>query len=132
MIVHQNGFLRPWAKTSQAEYDAAKAELNARISNNVAAPGTQESLLRWITALENGQPNYEEMSPALATAAHQQWPRTKLMVERWGLLQSLSFEHVAPNGLDVYLATFEHAMLQIQIAPLAADGTVTGRSWRTL
>lgn len=129
MTIHQNGFLRPWTKISKSAYDEGNAELKRRVSSNIPSQGTQDSLRRWIGAMENGRPNYEEMSPGLAAAAREQWPRTKLIVQKLGAFRALTFERVAPNGDDIYAATFAHGTAEMVIGPLSADGKVIARWW---
>ena len=129
LVLHQNGLLRPAERVSEAVVTRAAAEEQQRISSNTPSPGTEASLHRWIDAMENGEPNYSEMSPSLAEAAREQWPRTGQLVQQLGALTSLVFERVAPNGWDVYLGTFAHGRAEFNIAPLDADGKVRGRVW---
>lgn len=43
-----------------------------------------------------------------------------------GALKSLVFSKVLPNGVDLYIATFEHGQLECTIAPLSPAGKVVG------
>jgi hypothetical protein len=132
LVLHQNGLLQSAKKISDAFAAKAAAELQQRINDKTPSPGTEASLRRWIEAMENGEPNYNDMAPALAQAAREQWPRTRLAVQQLGAFQSLAFERVAPTGADVYIGTFTHGTVEINIAPLSADGKVNGRNWRLL
>jgi hypothetical protein len=45
-------------------------------------------------------------------------------VKNFGRLQSLRFQGVAPDGLDLFDATFAKGHVQWWIAPLTADGRI--------
>jgi hypothetical protein len=132
LVLHQSGRLQSAKRIADSVATSAEAALQRRIENNTPSAGTEASLRRWIEAIENGEPNYDDMAPGLAQAAREQWPTTQLAVQQLGAFQSLAFERVAPSGVDVYVGTFTHGKLEINIAPLSADGKVDGRSWRPL
>lgn len=71
-------------------------------------PGTEAWLRRYIAAVQNGTPNYENMGVFLTNAARQQWPDQQPLYKSLGALQSLSFEGGGGGGTDVYLATFQN------------------------
>jgi hypothetical protein len=45
------------------------------LQSKSTSPGIEGSLRRYILSLEQGHPNYEEMSPQLAAAVNQQLPK---------------------------------------------------------
>lgn len=130
LVLHQNGQEQPAVRVTQAVATGAETARALRISSNTPSPGTEESLRRFFLAVVNGQPNYEDMTPALAQAAREQWPRSGPTVKALGQLKSLSFIRVNTQGFDVYAAEFEHGKVEATIAPLTADGKVAGRTWR--
>jgi hypothetical protein len=132
LVLHQNGRLQSAARVSDAVGIRAADELQERISSNTPSPGTEASLRRWIDAMENGEPNYSDMSASLADAARQQWPSTQQIVQRLGAFESLTFQRVSPTGWDVYGGTFANGRAEFNIAPLAPDGKASQRSWRVL
>ena len=126
MVIHQNGALIPFDRTTQAEFDAGSAALAKRVKDNTASPGTRELLLAYIKDLGQGRPtDYNTMSPALAAAAREQFPKATAAVRQQGSFESLAFAKVAPNGINVYIATFSHGKLLWVISPLSKDGKVT-------
>ncbi|MGH8295305.1 MAG: M56 family metallopeptidase [Steroidobacteraceae bacterium] len=126
MVVHQNGQLVPFHRASKAEFDTAGTELAKRVKDNTPGPGTRGLILTYIEDLEQGRPqHYDTMSPQLAAAAREQAPKARALVRKEGAFQSLAFSRVAPNGLDVYIATFSHGKLLWMISPLSKDGKVT-------
>jgi hypothetical protein len=133
MVVHQNGFLRHWRRISKSTYDRTAVELQQRIKANKPGPGTEASLRRFITSWEEtGQPNYDDMEPAIAEAAREQAPRTAHIVRQLGAFESLKFVRVNPAGWDIYLATFANGQASFLIAPLDASGKVVARNWRVV
>lgn len=103
-----------------------------RIGNNAPSSRTEASLRRYIDALENGQPNYNEMSPGLAAAVRQQLPAILEIIKKVGAFQSLTFIGVGSDGWDVYDAKFANDVLEWRVKPLAADGKVEGRRFNVL
>jgi hypothetical protein len=86
--------------------------------------GTEAALRHQIETLERGQPDYSSMEPGLAEAERQQLPQIKDLSKRMGALKSLVFSKLLPNGVDLYVATFEHGQLDCGIAPLSPAGKV--------
>jgi beta-lactamase regulating signal transducer with metallopeptidase domain len=132
LVLHQNGYLQPAGKVSQATYEAAELQLQRRINDKIPSPGTKASLLRWIRSVEDGRPNYDDMEPGLAAAARAQAPKIEAGFHQLGAFKSLSLVRVDPDGWNVYQGVFAHGRTEIGIAPLAADGKVSGRYWRVL
>ena len=95
------------------------------------SPGSEESLRRYILSLEQGHPNYEEMSPQLAAAVSRQLPKIMATINGLGEFKSLSYEGTDSAGLDVYMAEFARGRLEWHIGPLV-DGKVTSRNFRPL
>jgi uncharacterized membrane protein len=96
-----------------------------------ASPGTEESLRRYILSLENGHPNYEEMSPQLAASVNGQLPKIVAIVDGLGQFKSLTYEGTDSSGLDVYVAAFARGRLEWHVGPLV-EGKVTNRTFRPL
>ena len=103
----------------------------AHLQSKSPSPGSEESLRRYILALEQGRPNYEEMSPQLAAAVSRQLPKIMATMNGLGEFKSLSYEGTDLAGLDVYIAEFARGQLEWHIGPLV-DGKVTSRNFRPL
>jgi uncharacterized membrane protein len=91
-----------------------------------ASPGTEESLRRYIYSLEEGRPNYEEMSPKLAASVNLQLPKIMTTIARLGGFKSLTYQGTDSEGSDVYVAAFADGQLEWHTGPLV-DGKVTKR-----
>lgn len=127
LVLHQNGLLMPARKVSAGAAKALRARLATRLKRNEPSPGTRAMVLRYIDGLEEGAPRYyNTMTPELAAAARQQYAKTIRIVRGQGAFESLRFARVAPNGWDMYVASFTHGKLVWLIAPLDAQGKVSG------
>jgi hypothetical protein len=101
------------------------------LQSKSASPGTEDSLRRYILSLEQGQPDYEKMSPQLAAAVKQQLPKIMATINGLGEFKSLTYEGTDSVGSDVYVAAFARGRLEWHIGPLV-DGKVTYRQFHPL
>jgi hypothetical protein len=81
--------------------------------------------------LEQGHPNYEEMSAQLAAAVKEQLPKIMATINGLGEFTSLTYEGTDTVGADVYIAAFGRGRLEWHIGPLV-DGKVAYRQFRPL
>jgi hypothetical protein len=133
MVLHQNGYLRHWPRSTKAAYDAFETKLQERIKANRPSPGTEAAIRRQIQSLEStGHQLYAEMAPPLAAAARAQDPQHTAMWKGLGAFESLRFERVLPNGSNDYLATFAHGQVAVIISPLSPGGKIAGLFWHPL
>jgi uncharacterized membrane protein len=111
------------------------APLTVRGGSNLAAgsasPGTEEAVRRYILSLQQGHPNYVEMSPQLAAAVNRQLPKIMATINGLGEFTSLTYEGTDTVGADVYIAAFARGRLECHIGPLV-DGKVAYRQFRPL
>lgn len=69
-------------------------------------PGGEAAIVKHWASLIAGEPNYGDLGPLLAVAAHQQRPQLLELARQRGALKGLSFRGVDRNGLDVYDANY--------------------------
>jgi hypothetical protein len=129
LILHQGG-----ANVKMPRIDAATAQQIAgrtaeKVKSQSASPGTEAALRRLVDGLISGNPNYDEMSPALAEATRQQLPNLHSGLAEWGTVQSITFLGVAPQGEDVYSVRHENGASHWRIA-LDAKGVIS-TAWVT-
>jgi hypothetical protein len=105
-----------------AQLEATRA---ARVQNQAPTPGSEAALRRLIAAIAIGEPNYGEMSAALADAMRRQLPAAKAAVSSLGAVQSVQFMGVGNQGWDIYNVKQERGSMQWRIA-LGADGKIAG------
>jgi hypothetical protein len=132
LVFHQGGHERPATKVDPSVVDQYEAALEQRVKDKTAGPGTEAFIRRYIAAWENGQPNFDEMSLGLARLQRRQQSVIENRTRRVGAFKALIFKGVDRSGWDVYEATFTRGQVSYRIAPLGADGKVTGIASRQL
>jgi beta-lactamase regulating signal transducer with metallopeptidase domain len=126
MVLHQGGIEQHAPKVDQSVVNSGAAALAERIKNNLPDPDRVAPLRRFIDALIAGQPNLDDMSPALAAAVKNQWSATQKQFEGAGAFKSLEFKKVGAQGMDIYVATFENRQVSFRIGPLTPDHKIQG------
>jgi hypothetical protein len=92
-------------------------------------PGAEAAVRRIIDENLRGQPNYDQMSPALAYAVRQQLPGTQRILAALGPMQSVSFRGVDPQDRDVYEVAFAKGTTEWSIA-MSPDGRIQTLNFR--
>jgi beta-lactamase regulating signal transducer with metallopeptidase domain len=121
LVLHQGGEEQHALKVDESVKKNAEAALAERIKNNTPDPDREPPLRRNIEGLIKGQPDLDDMAPGLIAATNQQWPAIQKDFGGVGALKSLVFKNVGPQGMDVYLATFENRKIEFLIGPLTSD-----------
>ncbi len=80
--------------------------------------------------MEDGRRDFDDLMPALAAAAVEQWPVMERHISSLGSLKSVTFKAVSPQGWDIYDVVFERGSVVWQITPLTPDGKIAGMFWR--
>jgi hypothetical protein len=80
-------------------------------------------LREYIIGLGQGQPNYEHMTPELASYTRQQLPYDQAIVRKLGELRALSFRARTRFGMDVYMAHFANGTAEWRIG-LSRNGAI--------
>lgn len=125
LVFHQSGHERPATKVDGSIVDRYETALDQRIKDNIASPGTEAFIRRYITGCEKGQPNYDEMTPALVQGVKGRQRTIGIRHRRAGIFKTLSFKGVDLRGWDVYEATFTQRQIEYRVPPLTADGKAT-------
>lgn len=94
-----------------------------RFRTQTADPGSEASIRALLAGIGSGQPNYRDMSPALAESIGQQLPALKQWFDWLGRLESLKFERADANGRDEYRGDFTQGSLRIFLR-LNEDGRI--------
>jgi len=120
LVFHQNGLER-WFKRVDASAARAIADsVVARARAGRPSPGTEAALDSYIRAMQQ-DPGAAAVSAGIKVLTDKGGHR---QVKNFGPLQSLSFQGVAPDGMDLFDATFTKGHVQWWIAPLTADGRI--------
>jgi hypothetical protein len=126
LVLHQAGLER-WFKRIDASAARAIADSVAtRVRAGKPSPGTEAALDRYIRALQQDT-GVAAVSAGLNALVElgkgKKWAEAR-RVKNFGRLQSLSFQGIAPDGLDLFDVTFTEHHVQWWIAPLTADGRI--------
>jgi bla regulator protein BlaR1 len=100
-----------------------EANLAARISAGTPQPGTEAAVLKMSSAFAAGAPNYDDMSPELASAVRAQFDHLVPALESLGAVKSVEFHRVGDGGWDVYRVKYASGTLLWRIS-LAPNGKV--------
>jgi hypothetical protein len=121
LVLHQAGLER-WFKRVDASAARAIADSVAtRLRAGKPSPGTEAALDRYIRAMQQDT-GVAAVSAGLNALVELSKGAEARRVKNFGRLQSLSFQGVAPDGMDLFDATFTKGHVQWWIAPLTADG----------
>jgi hypothetical protein len=84
-------------------------------------PGTEEMLRRMLGPLMAGTPDYDMLSPGLATAVREQLPMTNGIFAGAGAIKSVTFVGPGAQGGDTFDVEFEKGVFRWSLL-LSADG----------
>lgn len=105
----------------QDEFARRIAETPNRFKDQVPLPGSKEMVLRGISDMQRGVPNYDRMSAALAVKVRRQAPDLQSMFKLLGAVETIFFRGVAPGGYDIYGVKFANGLAEIRLL-MGADG----------
>jgi hypothetical protein len=105
----------------QDEFARRIAEAPNRFKDQVPLPGSKEMVLRGISDMQRGVPNYERMSAALAVKIRRQASDLQSMFQLLGAVETIFFRGVGPGGYDIYGVKFANGLAEIRLL-IGADG----------
>jgi hypothetical protein len=76
----------------------------------------------WLKSMEEGRPNYEDLTTDSASKLQAQWPALQTSLKDWGRLKGFRFLRQEDDGAYVYLAAYEHRQVVWTASPPNADG----------
>lgn len=110
------------AKSIEDEFARKMAEVPDRFREQTPLPGSKDAVLRGISDMQNGAPNYDRMSAALAAKVRRQESQLHLMLKAFGAVESIFFRGVGPGGYDIYGVKFANGFAEVRLL-LGADGS---------
>jgi hypothetical protein len=123
LILHQNGD-KPMPRIDAASAKQIADRTAERVKNQSPAPGTEAALRRLIERVASGQPDYADMTPALAAATREQLPHLQPFLADLGAIESTRFLGVGAQGEDVYSVRHANGASHWRIA-LDATGIIS-------
>jgi CubicO group peptidase (beta-lactamase class C family) len=100
-----------------------QADIDRRFKARMASPGSEDAIRRLVEELRRGKPDYDRMSPALASETRRRIAQHQAAIAKLGGLRSLSFKGVGPAGPNIYLAAFDNGSLEWRVW-MNLDGSV--------
>jgi len=128
LVLHQAGLERRFKRIDASAARTIADSVAARVHAGKPSPGTQAALDRYIRAIQQDA-GAAPVSAAIKAMTEQQkggqgGQGQVRQVKNFGRLQSLSFQGVSPDGMDLFDASFTAGHVQCWIAPLTADGRI--------
>ncbi len=124
LTVHQNGVDVPMKRIDATEAQRIEDFAARKLNDGLPSSGTEPALRRLIEGLRTGQPNYNEMVPALAKATRQQLSKLHADVIEAGAIRSIDFLGVGNLGVDVYGVQHENRLFHWRIG-LNSHGAIS-------
>jgi beta-lactamase regulating signal transducer with metallopeptidase domain len=127
LVLHQSGLERWFKRVDASAARVLAGSVAARVHAGKPSSGTQAALDSYIRAIQQDT-GAAAVSTAIKAMTELQRGGQQVgqvrQVKNFGRLQSLRFQGVAPDGLDLFDATFTKGHVQCWIAPLTADGRI--------
>lgn len=96
-----------------------------RLKDQTPLPGSEPAIRALLAGLASGKPDFDRMKPSFADFVRQQLPGLQQLMGNLGVLKSLTFNRVAPEGDDQFDADFERGAIRIGVL-LGDDGRING------
>jgi hypothetical protein len=109
------------SKLMEEEFERRVAAAPDRFRDQTPLPGSKEAILRGIRDLQEGTPNYDRMSAALAANIRRQSSELQATFKAFGAVESIFFRGVGPGGYDIYGVKFANGVAEFRFL-LGADG----------
>ena len=132
MTLHQNGRSQNAKRLDEAatkRMAEAAAAVAQRIKEQKPAAGGEAALRKMMDDLRGGAPDYDMMSPGLATVTRRQLPQLQSMLNQLGAVQTITFKNVGAAGQDIYHVKLEKGSLEYRIS-VSPDGKVDSAAVR--
>jgi beta-lactamase regulating signal transducer with metallopeptidase domain len=123
LVFHQSGLERRFKRVDARGVRAIADSVAARARAGKPSPGTAAALDGYIRAMQQ-DPESADVSAGIKAMIGRGKGVEARRVRNFGQLQSLSFQGVAPDGLDLFDAAFTKGHVQWWISPLTADGRI--------
>jgi hypothetical protein len=128
LVLHEAGLERWFKRIDASEARAIADSIVARVRAGKPSPGTKAALDNYIRAIQQDTGAATVSAGIKAMIELQKGGQARQgqvrQIRSFGRLQLLSFQGVAPDGMDLFDATFTKGRVQWWIAPLTADGRI--------
>nr|WP_284416443.1 MULTISPECIES: M56 family metallopeptidase [unclassified Bradyrhizobium] len=117
------------AKVIEENFARRIAEVPERFREQVPTPGSRELVLRGISELRRGTPNYALMSPSLAANIRQHATWLQASFKTLGEVESIFFRGVGSGGYDIYGVKFANGTAEFRLL-MTPDGKADDVTFR--
>lgn len=134
LTLHQNGndLVARRLDDAAAKRVADSLALAAqRFKDQKADPHSEAALRRSIEELRKGQPDYSQMTAAMADVTRRQLASLQSQVVELGAVEAVTFKGVGTGGRDIYEVRFSKGTIEFRIG-MAADSKIEGLAMRAL
>jgi hypothetical protein len=125
LVLHQNGADHTAPRVEEAVAEQIDASLTTRIQAQTPMPGSEAAVRILLAGEASGKPDYDRMSPELATAVRQQLSNVQANLAPLGPVLAVEFVSVGAQGWDTYMIKHEHGVSQVRII-LNDKGIIVG------
>ncbi len=105
--IHQAGHVILLPRLDDAAAATLEQALAARVTEQAAQPGSETALRKSIGAIQNGSPDYADMTAPLQEAVRRQEATLGPSLQAMGEVQAVEFKGVGPQGTDHYVVTYQ-------------------------
>jgi CubicO group peptidase (beta-lactamase class C family) len=126
LTLHQNGsdYLAPRLSDTDAKRIAdLQVAVAKKFKDQTQDPRTEVVVRRVLDEIRRGTPDYDQMTPELATVTRQHLSELQATMKQRGAMQLISFRGVGPAGADIYEVKFENGALECRVM-LETDGKI--------
>jgi hypothetical protein len=125
LVLNQNGADHVAPRVDAAQAQQIQAALASRVQGQSPTPGSEQAARRLLVGVAAGAPDYDAMTPELASATRQQLPKIQALLATLGAVQTVQFEGVGNQGWDLYAVRHEHGTSQVRIL-MNSNGIMAG------
>jgi len=115
LVLNQNGADHVAPRIDAAQAQQIQLALANRVQDQSPTPGSEQAARGLLAGVAAGAPDYEAMTPELASATRQQLPKIQTLLATLGAVQTIKFEGVGNQGWDLYVVQHEHGTSQVRI-----------------
>ena len=104
--------------------DARASHGNFASRRSVPMPGSEEALRQYIDAIARGTPDYDRMTPEVASATRRDLLLNQAILAKLGAVRAVSFRAVTALDADMYMVYFAGGAAEWRIGVLP-DGKIS-------
>lgn len=125
LTLHQGGFEMVAPRCAAGSFEKTKARLEQRVKTGAPLPDSEAALRKVIADHRAGKPDYDSMSPLLASLVKEQLTMVKAELDRMGEVTGITFRGVGAEGYDIFVVDLQQGRLEWGVS-LGDNGKMNG------